>query len=178
MTEGCARATAEGDFSSIISETGSFAGEFWGAVATDGAAGRPTAILPISGVSVNARTRTRRGLKNEHPCSFPGVAPWHPGFGPGLASAVKRDARPSPLAEPALVVPLASTKELELSAALISASDIARAMPALVLSGLRLVSPTIAAHTPPTIVPSRTETTTTRMSRRKRAVRQKPPNSG
>ena len=50
--------------------------------------------------------------------------------------------------------------------------------PISVLAGLRLVSPTIAAPTPPTIVPSRTETATTRMSRRKRAVRQKPPIRG
>src|SRR3954462_6218038 len=40
-------------------------------------------ILAMSGASVNARARTCRGLKNEHPCSFPGVAPWHSGFGPG-----------------------------------------------------------------------------------------------
>ena len=33
---------------------------------------RPTAILAMSGASVNARARTRRGLKNEHPCSVPG----------------------------------------------------------------------------------------------------------
>ena len=49
----------------------------------NGGVTRPTAILAMSGASVNARARTCRGLKNEHPCSFPGVAPWHSGFGPG-----------------------------------------------------------------------------------------------
>src|SRR4051812_9430107 len=133
----------------------------------------------MSGASVKARTRTRRGWKNEH-CSFPEVAPGHVAFGPGLASAAKPEARPPPLADPALVVPFcatSSTRELEPSAALIPTSDIAVAAPA--LTGLDLVfSPTIAAPTAPTVVPSRTETATTRMSRRKRVVRQKPPNSG
>src|SRR5436190_20154482 len=136
----------------------------------------------MSGASVKARARTDRGLKNEHPCSFSGVAPGHTAFGPGLVSAAKADVRPPPVGEPALVVLFCATsftRGLELSAALIPASDITSAVAALTLAGLRLVfSPTIAAPAPPTIVPSRTETATMRMSRRKGEVRQKPPNSG
>ena len=54
---GSARAATEAEFSSVGLETGSFAAEF--SIATDGAVTRPTAILAISGASVNARTRTR-----------------------------------------------------------------------------------------------------------------------
>ena len=102
---GSSRAAPEAEFSSIGLETVSFAAEFSVAIAAEGAVGRPTAILAMSGELVNARTRTRRGLKNEHPRSSPGVAPGHAAFKPGLASAAKPDARPPPLAEPALVMP-------------------------------------------------------------------------
>jgi len=176
---GSARAATEAEFSSVGLETGSFAAEF--SIATDGAVTRPTAILAISGASVNARTRTRRGWKNEHPCSVPGVAPRHAAFGCGLASAAKLGAEPPPLAEPALFVPFcaSSTRAREPTAAFSPASGIARAVAAPALAGLGLaLSPTIAAPTAPTVVPIRTETAITRMSRRKRVVRQKPPNSG
>ena len=135
----------------------------------------------MSGASVNARARTRRGLKNEHPCSFSGVAPGHTAFGPGLVSAAKADVRPPPVAHLLWLCFLRYIVHsgLEPSAALIPPPDITSAVAALALAGLRLVfSPTIAAPTPPTIVPSRTEKATMRMSRRKCAVREKPPNSG
>ena len=176
---GSARAATEAEFSSVGLETGRFAAEF--SIATDGAVTRPTATLAISGASVNARTRTRRGWKNEHPCSVPGGAPRQAALGCGLASAAKLGAEPPPPAEPALFMPFcaSSTRAWEPSAALNPASDFASAVAAPALAGLGLVlSATIDAPTAPTVVPIRTETAITRMSRRKRVVRQKPPNSG
>jgi hypothetical protein len=127
---GSSRAAPEAEFSSIGLETGGVAAEFSVAIAAEGALGRPTAMRAMAGASVNARTRTRRGLKNEHPRSSPGVAPGHIAFRPGLASTAKADARP-PSAKPALVVPFCprrSTRGLDSSAALVPASDIATAV--------------------------------------------------
>ena len=120
-------------------------------IATDGAVTRPTAILAMSGASVNARTRTRRGWKNEHPCSVPGVAPRHAAFGCGLASAAKARRRAAATRRTCFVCAVlrtSSTRAREPSAAFIPASGIASAVAAPALAGLGLVfSPTIAAPT-------------------------------
>jgi hypothetical protein len=73
--------------------------------------------------------------------------------GPRTTPRTTAESEPPPVGAPALVVLLCATsftRGLEPSAALIRASDVASAVAALALAGLRLeFNPTIAAPTPP-----------------------------